>query len=290
MTTKIFRQNISGYIFIAPAFVLLAIVAVFPYFYALFFSFQKSIYGRPTGFNGFNNFIRVIFHPKFLLVIKNQLLIVVLSGLFQFLLGFSGALALKNSSRSSYCLRSLILIPWIIPGVVCGLLWKWILDGNSGVLNMILVITGVINSYVPLLSSTKYALASIITVNIWRIFPFMMVMYLSALHTIPADQYEAACIDGASSIQQLWYITMPNIRPIVALTFILATIWNFKIFDFVWVLTQGGPANSTEVFSTLIYKSSFFDLDFGFGSAVAVLMAIIITIPIFLSLKLNKGE
>ncbi|MDL2229554.1 sugar ABC transporter permease [Treponema sp. OttesenSCG-928-L16] len=290
MTGKLLRQNLPGYYFIAPAFILLSVVTVFPYLYALYFSFQHSVFGRPAGFCGFDNFIRVISHPRFPLVIKNQFILVFVSGIFQFLLGFSGALALKNAAKGTYVIRSLILIPWVVPGVVCGLLWKWILDGNAGILNMILVMAGITDAYIPLLSSTRCALPCIIAVNIWRIFPFMMVMYLSALQSIPTDQYEAACIDGATPFQQLRYITIPNMMPIIVLTLILATIWNFKIFDFVWVLTQGGPANATEVFSTLIYKSSFYDLDFGFASAVAVIMAVIITIPIFLNLKFKKSE
>lgn len=290
MSTKTIRQHFAGYAFIFPAFLLLAVVTVFPYLDVVFLSFQKTSYGVVTKFVGLKNFINVLKDSRFLLVIKNQALIIVISGFFQVFLGFSGALALSRSSKGSYLLRSIILIPYVIPGVVSGLLWKWILDGNSGVLNMLLVITGLSDEYIPFLSDSRYALACIIIVNIWRIFPFMMVMYLSGLQGIPEEQYEAACMDGATKLQRLRYVTLPNMRPIIVLTVILATIWNFKIFDIVWVLTKGGPANASEVFSTLIYKSSFFDMNFGFASAAAVIMAIIISIPIFLNLRHSKNN
>lgn len=283
------RPNLPGYLFVTPAFLLLAAVTVFPYLYAVYISFQKTSYGMVTGFAGLDNFIDVFHYAGFFSVIINQAIIMAASGFFQFFLGFSGALALNKAQKSSFLLRSAILIPWVIPGVVSGLLWKWILDGNSGVLNALLMLSGVTGHYIPLLSDKRYALICIIVVNIWRIFPFMMVMYLSGLQSIPTDQYEAACVDGATPFQRLRYVTVPNMKPVIVLTIILSTIWNFKIFDFVWVLTKGGPANATEVFSTLIYKSSFSDMNFGFASAVAVIMAVVISIPIFLNLKLSKN-
>lgn len=288
MRKKWHSKNTPGYFFILPAFLLLAIVTIFPYIYAVFISFQKTKFGVAVGFNGLQNYIDVFANSSFKVVIRNQIIIVLVSGFFQFLLGFSGALALNKTKRSAFILRSAILIPWVIPGVVSGLLWKWILDGNSGVLNYLLQMIGMIDKQIPLLSSGFLALICILVVNIWRIYPFMMVMYLSGLQSVPSDQYEAACVDGATVTQRLRFITIPNMMPVITLTIILVTIWNFKIFDFIWVLTKGGPAGATEVFGTLIYKSSFSDLNFGFASAVAVIMGVIISIPIFINLKLKS--
>jgi multiple sugar transport system permease protein len=113
---------------------------------------------------------------------------------------------------------------------------------------------------------------------------------LSGLQSIPSEQYEAAMIDGANSRQQMFFVTLPNMKPIIGMTLILSSIWNFKIFDVVWTLTGGGPAGATEVFSTLVYKSSFQEGNFGFSSAVAVIMAFAIAIPIWLYLRLQKEQ
>ena len=118
----------------------------------------------------------------------------------------------------------------------------------------------------------------------------MMVMYLSGLQSVPADQYEAALIDGANGWQNLIYVTLPNMKPVITMTLILSSIWNFKIFDIIWTLTGGGPNGATEVFSTMIYKYSFQRADFGYSSAVAVIMALIISIPIFLQLRLSTAR
>jgi multiple sugar transport system permease protein len=290
MQKKRHSRNTPGYLFVLPALLLIIAVTIFPYLYAIYTSFQKTRNGIAVGFTGLQNYIDVLTHPAFKTVVLNQIVIVLACGLFQFLLGFSGALALNKARRSAFILRSAILIPWVIPGVVSGLLWKWILDGNSGVLNYVLKLIGIIDEQIPLLSSGHLALLFIIIVNIWRTYPFMMVMYLSGLQSIPTDQYEAACVDGARADQRLRFVTIPNMAPIIFLTFVLATIWNFKSFDVVWVLTKGGPAGASEVFSTLIYKSSFSDLNFGYASALAVIMGIIIAIPIFINLRMKAEK
>ena len=197
---------------------------------------------------------------------------------------------LNRAGRFTHVLRSMVLVPWVLPGVVCGLLWQWIFNGNVGVLNYLLTNLGITEKFLPWLSQGGYAMTAILTVNIWRVFPFMMVMYLSGLQSIPVDQYDAAVIDGATGWQSLIYVTLPNMRSIITMTLILSSIWNFKIFDIVWTLTEGGPNGSTEVFSTLIYKYSFQRADFGYSSAVAVIMALIISFPIFLNLRINTAR
>lgn len=276
-----------GYFFVVPALIIVAIVTFFPYLYAIFISFHEMKYGTLIGFSGLDNYVRVLKTDTFQKVVVNQTIIIVFSALFQFLLGISGALALNRRSKTAYALRSALLVPWVIPGVVCGLLWKWILDGNAGVVNLVLSSAGIIDKNIAFLSDSRLALVCIIIVNIWRVFPFMMVMYLAGLQSVPSDQYEAALVDGANFWHRLIWVTFPNMKPVIALTMILSTIWNFKLFDIVWTLTRGGPSQATEVFGTLIYKSSVQDVDFGFSSATAVLMALIMAIPIAVYQKLS---
>ena len=284
------KKDMTGYYFIFPAFVLLGVVTVFPYVYAIFLSFMKTKYQNIIGFYGLGNYSNVFSSSMFLVVLKNQFLIVVLGGAFQFLLGFSGALALNRSVKGVYSIRSLIMIPWVIPGVVTGLLWQWILDGNYGVLNYLFRIMGVLQTNYPFLSTGWTAMLFLIVVDVWRIFPFVLVMSLSGLQSVPIEQQEAACIDGADTFQRLFHVTIPNMMPIIVLTITLISIWNFKIFDIVWTFTQGGPAGATEVFATVIYKNAFQNANFGYSSAMAVIMGIIIAIPVFLRLKIQSRE
>jgi multiple sugar transport system permease protein len=283
------KFDYQGILFIAPAIIVICFVTLYPYFYAIFISFHQVVNGAIGGFHGFQNYFRVLGDDSFHTSVRNQLIILFVSGSLQFLLGFIGALALNGTTKFTYVLRSLVLVPWVLPGVVCGLLWQWIFNGNVGVLNFLLFNAGIIKKYLPWLSNGQFALSAILTVNIWRVYPFMLVMYLSGLQSIPMEQYEAAYIDGANSGQRLRYITLPNMKPIIVMTLILSSIWNFKIFDIIWTLTAGGPNGATEVFSTLIYKYSFQRMDFGFSSAVAVIMAVIIGIPILLYLKIGKA-
>ena len=175
-------------------------------------------------------------------------------------------------------------------GVVAALLWQWILDGHSGILNYLLVSIGVSGKPISWLADEVYTMGSLILVNVWRVFPFNMVMFLAGLQTIPQEQIDAALVDGATGFQMFCHVTLPNLRQVIMVTTILTAIWNFKIFDVVWTLTKGGPGGATEVFSTMIYRSSFIRLDFGYASAVAVIMAIVLSVPIVLYMKLGKED
>lgn len=290
MTPKRHRLELAGYYFIAPAFLMLLLVLVFPYAYTVYLSVHDVTIRLATNFSGLKNYRNVLDTPVFFTALKNLLVLVIFSGLFQFLLGLAGALVLVKGRASSYLLRTLLLLPWTVPGVVTALIWLWIFDGHVGILNQILVGLGIKSTYMTFLASTTYAMPSIIVADVWRGFPFVMVMLLAGLQAVPQEQYDAAAVDGASGIQQFWHVTLPNIRQVIAITLILTTIWNFKTFDLVWVLTRGGPGNATEILSTLIYRSAFTNLNFGFASAVAILMLITMLIPIVIYIRFLRDE
>lgn len=284
------RDKIAGYAFVVPAFILLFAILIFPYGYAIYLSFHDLSLSFVPRFVGLSNFKKVLADPAFFIVVKNQFVLVIFSGVLQFALGMIGAVALNKYGRLTHFLRAGVLIPWVIPGVVAALLWRWILDGHSGIFNYLLQSAGLIEQSISWLANDFFSMCCLIMVNVWRVFPFNLVMFLSGLQGVPAEQLEAASIDGAGGLQRFLYVTLPNLRQIIITTTILTAIWNFKIFDVVWTLTKGGPGGATEVFSTMIYRSSFIRLDFGYASAIAVVMAIIILLPIILYMNYAKQD
>ena len=279
------RERWVGVAYILPAFFVLGLVLFFPYLFAAYLSFNRVSPLLETTYAGLANFARALQDRVFLIGVQNTLVLVLFSQIIAFVLALSGAMALRERTALNSVIRVVLLIPWAIPGVVTALTWKWILDGHFGILNQLLASTGIVDRYVSWLASPDYALGAVIIVNVWRSYPFTLLMLLAGLQAIPDELYEAAAIDGASPWQRFAYITLPIMRPVIAITIILTAIWDFKTFDLVWILTGGGPGYATEILPTLIYKTAFSRLDFGYASAIALLMALIMIVPISIYIR-----
>lgn len=269
---------------------MIAMVLLFPYLYAFFLGFQSVSPMLETRFIGLANYIKALQDPTFWVALKNVLVIVIVSEVGGFVLGFAGALVLRKKTLMNWIWRILLLLPWAIPGVVTSLTWRWIFDGHFGILNQILAHLGFIERYISWLGDSRYAMAAVSIVSIWRGFSFIMVMLLAGLQAIPEELYEAAAVDGARPHHQFFYIILPSMRQIIVITLILTTISNFKTFDLIWVLTGGGPGYATEVLSSFIYRTAFNRLDFGYSSSIAILMALVMLIPIFVYVRLISRQ
>jgi multiple sugar transport system permease protein len=280
-----FEQS-NGYIYIIPAFLMVALVLCFPYMYGFYLSFHSVSPMLETTFTGFANYLKALSDPVFWVALRNVLIIVIASEIGGFILGFAGALVLRKGGAVSSVLRVVLLLPWAIPGVVTSLTWLWIFDGHFGILNQMLVGLGLSSGFISWLGDSSYAMIAVVVVSIWRGFSFILVMLLAGLQAIPEELYEAAAVDGARSWHQFYYITLPSLKQIIAITLILTTISNFKTFDLIWVLTGGGPGYATEVLSSLIYRTSFTHLDFGYAASIAVLMALVMIVPIVLYVRM----
>lgn len=182
-----------------------------------------------------------------------------------------------------------MLIPWIVPIVVASILWRWMLNPDFGIVNVLLVKSGILESPVYWLGEVNTALYSCIFVNIWRSFPFYTIVFLAALRSIPPEETEAALIDGANSFQRFTYIMIPHLRYVSLVVIVLHVMWTFYHFDFVWLLTGGGPLNASEILPTLIYRTAFRYYDFGVASAMSVMMTVILGMLIFTYFKLIGG-
>jgi len=267
-----FGRHISGYLFILPALSVMAILILYPLYKTFFLSLHMEIRFNELKFVGLNNFKELFSSDYFSRITFNTLVWTGGTVLFQFLVGLGTATLFNIKLKGSRIVSSLILIPWVTPGVIAAVIWKWMYHPLYGVLNEIMVKLHLLNTYKPWLADPHVALLAIIIAAIWKGFPFSMVMFLAGMKAIPQDLYEAAEVDGATPLARFFYITLPLLAPVFKITILLTTIWTFNYFDLVYAMTKGGPGYSTEIFPTYIYKLAFDDWRFGIASSLGVIM------------------
>ena len=197
-------------------------------------------------------------------------------------LAFAIALLLNREFVGRNLVRMLALLPWAVPGVVSGIMWKWILNPSYGALNGLLYSLGIIDKYVIWLGTPVSALMMCILADVWKEVPFIMLLLLAALQTIPNDLYEAAKVDGANAFQSFWNLTVPLVKPTLFVAITLRTIWALKSFDLIYTLTAGGPSSGTSVIGYYTYVKTFVSLNLGRGSAVAYLMTAVVAVVVVL--------
>lgn len=268
MATARVKASRTGFLFVLPALVLLLAVLGFPAVVSL------SLSLRPEGSGGLSleqyGFLLqdTLFHQAF----WNTGLLVVLSVTAHLLVGLAVALALNLPLRAQAAFRLMALLPWVIPDVVAGIIWKWLYNPLNGALNDVLLRLGLLGAPVDWLGGRHLPLLSVILANVWRGFPFVMLILLAGLQAIPRERYEAASIDGATALQRLRYITLPGLRKMLVVALALDTVWEVRRFGLIQAMTQGGPGNLTEILSTLVYKQYFKFFRFEYASAIAVVM------------------
>ncbi|MCC7106079.1 MAG: sugar ABC transporter permease [Chloroflexi bacterium] len=284
------RESVLGYALLTPTLILLVTLIGFPFGLAVWLSLTNRTIGQPGEFVGLANFGQLLTSPVFHLVLRNAFLYSGLSVAGKLLLGMGGALVLNRSFRSRNVFRGMLLIPWIIPTALSGLVWLWMFDDTAGILNVLLKMAGLISRPIPWLSSPDLAIFSVILVSIWRGFPFYLVSFLAGLQTISREQYEAAAIDGAGRTAQFRYVTLPNMLPIVAIVILFSLIWTFSEFNIVYVLTRGGPINSTHLFATYAYQSAILGGNVGQGMAVSLFMLPILLAAIVVQIRYLRSR
>lgn len=286
------RSRWGLWLFVLPLIAYLLAIFGYPLYYSLIISFknmnQITMISGHAHFVGLENYIRAWSGSQFWHTVRNTLEFTVLSILFQFTIGLGLALLFNRKFPGSKVLRSLILVPWLIPQLISGTMFKWMFDSTDGIVNQMLLSLHIIHQPVQWLLHGQLALLVIIATNIWIGIPFNMVLIYSGLQDVPTELYEAAQLDGASKWKSFLHITLPSVRTIFAIVLMLGLIYTLKVFDIVIGLTGGGPADSTQLLSTWSYKLSFTNLNFGQGAAVANGMMIIALIFTFIYLWFNK--
>lgn len=270
---------------ITPALLIMAVVTIFPLVRSLWVSMHKWDLMRPQEghpFVGLANYADILADPIFWSSVWVTLLFVTLAVTIEICLGLAIALLLNRGLRGQGFVRLMALLPWAVPAVVNGIMWKWILNPSYGALNGFLFSLGVIDTYIIWLGSPLIALIMVVLADVWKETPFIMLLFLAALQTIPRDLYEAARVDGATSLQSLFKITLPLIRPTLFVAVALRTIWALKSFDLIYTLTAGGPSNGTAVLGYYTYLKSFVSLQLGRGAAVAYLMTLAVVVLVLI--------
>lgn len=271
------KSNKMTFIFLAPTIVILLLLTVYPFFYALFISFRKINLIKGTNvFIGFQNYINLFQDRMFFVSIMNTVIFVLVAVLFEFLLGMIFALFFNTGIKALKFFRSVVLLPMLLPPITVALTWKMMFAYDTGILNYLLEKIGL--APIEWLSSSKYALASIIFTDIWQWTPFVFLVVLASLQSIPMEMYEAAKVFGANKLQIFRYITLPLLKPGLILALLLRTIDTFRIFDKMYTLTGGGPGDATETITFYIYKHGFKYFESGYSSAVAIVMVAMILI------------
>ncbi|MCL6591503.1 MAG: sugar ABC transporter permease [Firmicutes bacterium] len=268
-----------AYLLLSPTIIILVLLGVFPVLYSFglsFFKYRLNV-ARPPVFVGLANYGRMLTDPDFWSSIVKALYFTVLMVSLTVILALIVALLLNQNLKGKTFYLAALLIPWAVPKVVGGLIWKWIYDGNYGILNAIAVKLGLIKQYQWwFVRSPVLALSLIVMVEVWRSIPFAAVLLYAALNNIPSHLYRAAHIDGANAWQRFRFVTLPGIKYVLMVVLILQTTWALKTFDTIYILTSGGPGTSTMVTYFYVYRNAFDYLDIGYGSALAYTLAMLV--------------
>ena len=272
------RGNWAAWAFLAPIVIYLLAFYAYPLYRNLDLSLRdytvRSFVQGDAPFSGIDNYTTVFKDPAFGPALLHTLGFTFVSIAFQFVIGLALAVFFAQNFKLSATLRALFLVPWLLPLIVSASTWSWMLNSDSGIVNHALGLAGI--DPVNWLTSPDWALTSVIIANIWIGIPFNLVVLYSGLQAIPGEVYEAAAIDGANSWQRFWQVTFPLLRPVSAITLLLGLVYTLKVFDLIWIMTKGGPADASTTFATWSYRFSFGSLlpEFGPGAAVGNLLII----------------
>ena len=273
------EERILGYLLIAPIFFLIGFLLLYPATWAIWLSFTNKVVGAPAQFVGLRNYAYIINYPDFWRTITNTVLLAVFGVFFKALVGMTMALALNENFFGRNVMRGVLFLPWIVPSFVAGFIWRWLYDDLSGLFNWALMGLGIIKSPINFLGEPAWAMFAVLSVVVWKGFPFFGISYLAGLQAISGELYEAASIDGANLWQRWRYITLPGLRHVIVVTCMLSLIWTANTFDLVYIMTGGGPSNATEVFTMFTYHLGIGNGRIGEAASVPML-----AMPIFAGL------
>lgn len=269
-----------GILLLIPAIAILATLSLYPFFFTIYLSVHDYFLLQPwipKAFIGLKNFIQAFFDPLFWNSLSVTLRYAFIVVVIEFFLGLCLALLVNMNIKGRNIITSLLLAPIIMSPIVSGLIWGYLYNPEFGVINFFLnKIFGIKD--IVFLGDTRYAFTACMIVDIWQWTPYMFLILLAGLQAIPTEPYEAAQIDGASSVQTFWYLTLPLISPLILISLLLRTIDACKIFDTIYVLTGGGPASVTESLSLYAYRNNFVYFNMGYGAVLAFILLLIVTI------------
>lgn len=270
---------------VLPAVVLILTLVAYPFVLAVYWSLTDKVVGRPPHFIGLRNFIELFQSAIFLRTARNSFVYTFSAVSLKFILGMGMALVLNQRFRGRNLLRGLYLLPWIVPMAISGVAWIWMYDSVFGVINYLIKMVRISDTGWPWLANSTLAMIAVIVANVWRGTPFFGISMLAGLQAIPTELYEAAEVDGAGRLSKFFNITMPQLRHIILIVTLFSTIWTFADFETVYVITRGGPANTTHLFATLSYQVGLVAGRLGKGTAISLFIFPVLLLMMFLELK-----
>jgi multiple sugar transport system permease protein len=286
------RERLAQLMFLIPAVLYMVAFFGYPVVKNFLMAFQKyttsTFYTGEAPWIGLGNYRAVVSSPVFGKAMLNTVLFTAGSIAGQFVIGLALAVFFRRRFPLNGLLRSLLLLPWLIPLIVSSAVWRWILDKDNGALNRFLAAIHVTDAHPGWLTSTSLALVAVIMVNIWIGIPFNLTILYGGLQDIPDDLYEAAALDGASGWQRFRYVTWPLLRPVVSVVLVLGVVYTIKVLDLILGLTNGGPANASQTIATQSYHLSFVQFDFGQGAALGNILIAISLLFAVIYLRANR--
>jgi multiple sugar transport system permease protein len=285
------RDGILGPIFVGPAVLLLLILVAYPFCMALYFSMSNAFIGRPSHFIGLKNFINLWQSDAFRQTFQNAFVFTGAAVAVKLVLGISLALLLSEQLWFKRAIRGAILLPWVIPTALSTLGWWWMFNSLYSVVNWTGIAAGLMDPPGPnWLGQKYYAMTAVVVVNIWRGLPFFAITILAGLVSIPKELYEAAEADGAGPVARFWLITLPLLKPVLTIVILFSTIFTFSEFNIIYVLTHGGPINSTHLFATLSRQIGLESGRIGEGAAISLYLFPVLMMVVYAQLKLVRKE
>lgn len=289
------KKKMEPYAFLVPLLLIILVFLIVPIVKAAIMSFQYYYIAKPSSagnyFVGLKNYQAVLGDDYFFNSVKVTLIYIVVTVLGRYVLGFITALLLNTKFLGRGLARALIIIPWAIPEVVACLVWILMYDQDYGIINFLLNNAGILSKNIAYLQDVSVALPAAMVVNIWKGFPFVAIMLLAGMQSVSSDLYEAADIDGATTFQKIRYITVPSIKSVSTIVFLLLIIWTIKDYAIAYVLTKGGPSRAMELLTIYVQQTGFKYFDFGKAAAAGMLMLLVSLVFTFFYFKVvNRGE
>lgn len=284
--------SVYAYLLILPALLIIVLFTIYPVFYNLDLAMHRNVLTQPGRhpFIGLDNFTAVLTSPYFLISMKNTVQFTAVSVVGVAVLGVLIALLLNERFAGAPVLQVLILIPWAIPVVMAGIIWRWMFAGNVGVINGALYSFGIIDSYISFFGNPTTAMLALVVARLWKDVPLAAILLLASLQVIPRELYDAVKIDGGGAWASFRYVTLPFLRPTFAVILILETLIGFVTFDLVYVMTGGGPANATTLIAWYAYTEIFTNLNLGRGAALAFILALITLVVAIFYFRALRSE
>jgi multiple sugar transport system permease protein len=285
------RESILGPVFITPAMILILLLVAYPFCMALYFALSNAFIGRPSHFIGITNFVRLWDSDAFRHTFQNAFVFTGLAVAFKVVLGIALALLLNEQLWFKRMIRGAVLLPWVIPTALSTLGWWWMFNSLYSVVNWTGIALGLFDPPGPnWLGQQYYAMAAVVTVNIWRGLPFFAITILAGLVSIPQELYEAAHSDGAGPWARFWHITLPLLKPVLAVVVLFSTIFTVSDFNIVYVLTHGGPINSTHLPATLTRQIGLESGRIGEGAAISLYLFPLLVFVVWAQLRFVRKQ